>query len=482
VLHHRLNAESHSYGDVSTGFSHSVDPIPKVGTRLVSAAMAVADVSTYSILASAARDGSFLSQSVPGFAPLRLLILCVALWLAAACATRLYAREPLRAGDSRILPAALTALLAFAPWLIVASLPASNGPAFGRVIALLAMQLALVAAVRMSWLAALRILLRRGYCLERVIIVAVTASAERVLSAALERQSRGRMRVAASATAPKLRGENSLIWLEATVRSHGIDRIILADGTGASPLDRESILSLARVGPRLTIISDVGADVSLSADSAFLPRMDDQAPPLSPGQLACKRAFDVAVSAVALVCLLPVLLAVTALVKLGSPGPVLFRQTRQGLHGQPFEILKFRTMYADMGDPSCTLQTIRNDTRVTRIGRFLRSTSLDELPQLLNVLLGTMSIIGPRPHALGMLVAGQPVAGVLIGYNTRLRVKPGITGWAQINGSRGEVASVVALRKRVALDCHYIENWSLMLDVSILCRTVSLILHDKYAF
>jgi lipopolysaccharide/colanic/teichoic acid biosynthesis glycosyltransferase len=147
-----------------------------------------------------------------------------------------------------------------------------------------------------------------------------------------------------------------------------------------------------------------------------------------------------------------------------------------------FKIIKFRTMYGHLADLDCTMQTTRSDPRVTRVGRILRTTSLDELPQLVNVLRGEMSIIGPRPHALGMHVEGKLVMQSIEGYESRLRVKPGITGWAQINGSRGEVRATKALRQRLALDSHYIENWSLKTDAKILCRTAILVFRDKHAF
>jgi lipopolysaccharide/colanic/teichoic acid biosynthesis glycosyltransferase len=139
-------------------------------------------------------------------------------------------------------------------------------------------------------------------------------------------------------------------------------------------------------------------------------------------------------------------------------------------------------MYADMADEAAVHQTCRNDPRVTRIGRVLRRTSLDELPQLVNVLFGDMSIVGPRPHALGMTVAGLP-PHVLIGeYTQRYRVKPGITGLAQVNGSRGPVETEEKLRQRVELDCQYIETWSLGMDAWIMLRTAALLAFDRHAY
>jgi len=200
------------------------------------------------------------------------------------------------------------------------------------------------------------------------------------------------------------------------------------------------------------------------------------------GRSVLKTAFDGIGAAILLVFLLPLLMLIAVSVKLGSGGPVLFRQKRWGLDGSVIGVYKFRTMYADREDQMCQRQTTRGDARVTPVGRFLRRTSLDELPQLLNVLKGEMSLVGPRPHALGMTVNGQPNAEIVPTYFDRYRVKPGITGWAQINGYRGAVDSAEHLAHRVNLDLHYIQNWSLWLDVKILFLTVFKVFSDRNAF
>jgi lipopolysaccharide/colanic/teichoic acid biosynthesis glycosyltransferase len=176
--------------------------------------------------------------------------------------------------------------------------------------------------------------------------------------------------------------------------------------------------------------------------------------------------------------LAPVLTLIGTAIIVDSRGPVLFRQRREGRGGSEIEVLKFRTMYADQSDPFCSQQSSDADPRVTRIGRFLRSTGLDELPQLINVLRGDMSIIGPRPHATGMRIGGQPSTELIPKYRRRAVIKPGITGWAQINGSRGPVESVALMEERVGFDLYYIENWSDFLDVKILMITVIQLLRD----
>lgn len=180
--------------------------------------------------------------------------------------------------------------------------------------------------------------------------------------------------------------------------------------------------------------------------------------------------LDAFLALTALLLMLPMLLMIAAIISLDSPGPVLFRQTRTGLNGRPFRIFKFRTMQVHDNESSVE-QAKRNDLRVTRVGRFLRSTSIDELPQLLNVLRGEMALVGPRPHALAH---DEHFGREITLYNRRFMVKPGLTGWAQVNGSRGETPTVSHMMQRVQLDLWYIENRSTMLDIRIIIKTLYL--------
>jgi putative colanic acid biosynthesis UDP-glucose lipid carrier transferase len=199
------------------------------------------------------------------------------------------------------------------------------------------------------------------------------------------------------------------------------------------------------------------------------------ATPLGSG---AKRAFDVLVCFAALVPLAPLLLITALWVKLDSPGPALFKQRRGGFRGRTFYVLKFRTMRVMEGGASVR-QAVRGDTRVTRLGRFLRKTSLDELPQLLNVLRGDMSLVGPRPHALSHDKAFWDVNGA---YPKRFLARPGLTGWAQVNGARGESETEEKMEKRLRYDIEYVENWSLGADIRILARTVKLVVADANAY
>lgn len=189
-----------------------------------------------------------------------------------------------------------------------------------------------------------------------------------------------------------------------------------------------------------------------------------------------------------LLCLLlivltgPLMLIISVLVKWDSPGPVLFAQERHGFNNKIINVLKFRTMYIGVEDRSGGRRTVRNDPRVTRVGRLLRALSLDELPQLFNVLKGEMSLVGPRPHAIAMKVGDSRYSDAVAEYAQRHRVKPGITGWAQINGLRGEINSLEKGCARVQYDLHYIERWSLWLDLKILALTLPAVLSRRNAF
>ena len=215
---------------------------------------------------------------------------------------------------------------------------------------------------------------------------------------------------------------------------------------------------------------------------AGLMTLDIAKRPLSGWSYVVKSIEDRVIALLAIVALLPLMAVVAAAIKLDSPGPVLFRQKRYGFNNRLIEVTKFRSMYADMADADCALQTTRDDPRVTRVGAILRRTSLDELPQVFDVLRGEMSIVGPRPHAVATKAEGMLFEEVLAGYAARHRVKPGITGWAQINGWRGETDTIEKLRRRVEHDLYYIENWSLVLDLYIILKTVTVAWRQDTAY
>ncbi|WP_187394961.1 undecaprenyl-phosphate glucose phosphotransferase [Pigmentiphaga aceris] len=194
-----------------------------------------------------------------------------------------------------------------------------------------------------------------------------------------------------------------------------------------------------------------------------------------------KRTVDLVLSAIALTMLAPIMLMIALGIRFTSPGPVFFRQARYGLNGEAIQIFKFRSMHTKQTVEESTMvkQAVMGDPRVTKLGRFLRKSSLDELPQLFNVLMGDMSLVGPRPHAAAH---NEMYRSLITGYMLRHTVKPGITGWAQVNGLRGETETLDKMRRRIEYDHHYIQNWSLNLDIRIMFMTLRTLFWDKAAY
>ena len=214
-----------------------------------------------------------------------------------------------------------------------------------------------------------------------------------------------------------------------------------------------------------------------------VPFLDLYDKPIADWNNVAKACFDRAVGALALILAAPVMLAVAAAIKLDSRGPVLFRQKRYGFNNELIEVFKFRSMYIDQTDANAAKLATRDDPRITRVGRFIRKTSLDELPQLINVALkGNLSLVGPRPHALQAKAADRLYEQVVDGYFARHRVKPGITGWAQVNGWRGETDTQEKLERRVEHDLFYIENWSVIFDLYILLLTPLRLMSTENAY
>ena len=203
-----------------------------------------------------------------------------------------------------------------------------------------------------------------------------------------------------------------------------------------------------------------------------VPTLDVFEAPITDWDLVMKWMFDHFVGGIILLLAAPVMALVALAVRLDSPGPVLFRQKRFGFNNERIDVFKFRSLYNDQADPLASKVVTRNDSRVTRVGRFIRKTSLDELPQLFNVVFkSNLSLVGPRPHAVQGKLQSRLFDEAVDGYFARHRVKPGITGWAQINGWRGEIDNEEKIQKRVEFDLYYIENWSVLFDLYILLKT-----------
>jgi Undecaprenyl-phosphate glucose phosphotransferase len=267
----------------------------------------------------------------------------------------------------------------------------------------------------------------------------------------------------------------------AAARTTNAEQVLLAL-SWADTRRRDFLSEKLRVLPLpVRLLPDQAADLIFSRcarrfGSEIL--FDLQQVPLSQFNLASKRVVDVILSIVALVLLLPILLLVSVAIKLDSAGPILFRQSRKGFNGKDFKIYKFRSMTV-LEDGQTICQARRGDHRITRVGRILRTASIDELPQLFNVLRGEMSLVGPRPHAIAH---DGEYTETIANYAFRHHVKPGITGWAQVHGFRGETAKFELMKKRVELDIWYINNWSLWLDLWIILLTCFEVARGRNAY
>jgi exopolysaccharide biosynthesis polyprenyl glycosylphosphotransferase len=204
--------------------------------------------------------------------------------------------------------------------------------------------------------------------------------------------------------------------------------------------------------------------------------------PISGFDQIVKRIEDVVLTLLGMIFVLPLIAIVAVAIKLDSPGPVFFRQDREGFNNQRFKIWKFRSMRVERCETDGITQARKDDDRITRVGRVLRRTSIDELPQLFNVLTGEMSLVGPRPHAPSTKAGDRVFSDVVSHYAARHKVKPGMTGWAQVHGWRGETDTEEKLLKRLEHDLYYIENWSVLLDLYIIMRTVVTLAFQKTAY
>jgi Undecaprenyl-phosphate glucose phosphotransferase len=273
--------------------------------------------------------------------------------------------------------------------------------------------------------------------------------------------------------------------LERMIRQDAVDTVLVAlpwaEGERAQAIIRQ--ISMAPIDVYIYAGMD-GASTKLRGTGAAsdLPLLVACNRPINGWRAHVKRAEDVILSLGLLAFISPVMLAIAIAIKSTSHGPVFFRQRRVGYNNRVIEVLKFRSMFTHLSDADATQQTSRGDKRVTPVGAWLRRTSLDELPQLLNVLRGDMSLVGPRPHALATTAGGLALEEAVPVYSSRHRVKPGITGWAQVNGYRGALDTVDKIVHRVNHDLYYIENWSLGLDIKILWQTVRVVFADDNAF
>lgn len=266
----------------------------------------------------------------------------------------------------------------------------------------------------------------------------------------------------------------------AYVRRKNIKMIFISQPVSAQPRIRQLVDELKDTTASVYFLPDVYVFDLMQArfdTVGGMPVIAISETPFMGFNSVLKRGTDVAVSALALLLLAPLMLLIALAVKLGSPGPVLFKQRRYGLYGEEIYIYKFRSMTV-LDDGPTIVQARAGDRRITRIGHFLRRTSLDELPQFINALQGRMSVVGPRPHAVAH---NEEYRKLIKGYMLRHKVKPGITGWAQVNGLRGETATLDKMEARIRYDLDYLRNWSLWLDLWIILKTVKVVLTRENA-
>lgn len=281
---------------------------------------------------------------------------------------------------------------------------------------------------------------------------------------------------------PVLGSVDNLIHM---IRQDQVDQVVVALPWTADLRLREVVRKLERTPVSIRLAPDLAAfsfpDRSfIKVGRLPLMRLFDR--PISGWSFILKSLEDRLIAAGLLIGLMPLFALVALAIKIDSPGPVFFRQKRYGFNHNLFDCWKFRTMHQHKTDANAEVLTSRGDVRVTRVGRFLRRTSIDELPQLINVLTGDMSLVGPRPHATAAKADGRLYEDAVDAYAARHRVKPGITGWAQVNGWRGETDTVEKIERRVEYDLFYIENWSLFFDLQILIRTAFVVVGDREAY
>lgn len=265
------------------------------------------------------------------------------------------------------------------------------------------------------------------------------------------------------------------------VKSHQIQRIYIALPMASQPRILALLDALRDTTASIYFAPDIFVHDLIQARVETIGGMPVVAvceTPFFGAEAFIKRLSDIVLAVIAIILTAPVMLGIALAIAVTSPGPILFRQRRYGLDGREIEVWKFRSMRTQ-DNGAVIRQATRDDDRITPIGRWIRKTSLDELPQFFNVLQGRMSVVGPRPHAVAH---NELFRSLIKGYMVRHKVRPGITGWAQVNGARGETATVEAMSRRIDLDLAYLRNWSLNLDLKILLGTIRLMLRDPNAY
>jgi Undecaprenyl-phosphate glucose phosphotransferase len=349
---------------------------------------------------------------------------------------------------------------------------------------------AALCATHLGWGFALKTLRKRGHLTPNLIIVGGTAAAQRLIKRAMKTRDVNILGVfddRRERVGPEVCGV-PVLGKTADLIDHRIlpyvDRIVVTVPPKASARIAQLLERLAPIPNPISMLLD---DTDDDIESQVIGRLADfdlmqiSGATERSGYLQAKRAMDLVLSVLGLIALAPLMATVALAIRLDSPGPVFFRQRRHGYMNEEIVVWKFRSMRVETTDHKAIRQVSADDDRVTRVGKFIRKTSLDELPQIFNIITGEMSIVGPRPHAIGMLSGGAEASKLVETYAHRHRIKPGLTGWAAVNGSRGPVDTAEAVRRRVALDLEYVERQSIWLDIAIILRTAPCLLGDADA-
>jgi Undecaprenyl-phosphate glucose phosphotransferase len=331
---------------------------------------------------------------------------------------------------------------------------------------------------------------RSGALNPNLVVVGATRHAERLIAAALERRDVNVLGVFDDrrARAPEAVAGVPVLGDTRALLDHRImpyvDQVVLAVDPSAQARVRDLVARLRVLPNEVAVLVDLETGAERDAALARLA----EAPLARVSGVAededrafAKRVQDLVIGGLATVVLAPLMAAIAVAVKLDSPGPAFFRQRRHGFNNEAITVWKFRTMRQESADATAARQVTADDERVTRLGRFLRKTSLDELPQLINVLKGEMSLVGPRPHAIGMKTGEAESSKLVAEYAWRHRMKPGMTGWAAVNGSRGPLHTAADVRRRVALDIEYVERQSFLFDLRVMLLTLPCLLGDREA-
>jgi Undecaprenyl-phosphate glucose phosphotransferase len=347
-----------------------------------------------------------------------------------------------------------------------------------------------LAALHTVWFGLVARWRRQGWLTPNLVVVGATAHAEDLIEAAIERRDVNilgifddrRERSPLAVLGVPVLGDTDAM-LRHRIMPY-VDLVVVTIDPAASARVREITSRLSVLPNKLTLVFD---DPSANRRARAIDQLADsplaplEAPSGDARRAFAKRVQDVVIGSIVLVAAAPVLATIALAVRFDSPGPAFFRQRRHGFNNEEIVVWKFRTMRHEAADARAERQVTADDERVTRVGRILRATSLDEVPQLFNVVRGEMSLVGPRPHAIGMKTGDVESAHLVAEYAHRHRIKPGMTGWAAIHGSRGPLHEAEDVARRVALDVEYIERQSFWLDIAIMLRTLPSMLGDRDA-